>query len=77
MCNCHFGFGRTCEGSDSSPHKNIVGAKCSSYLKKIILPYEMRVEYGYPSSVRDYLSEHILHRIQCNNVTMSVSIIYI
>ena len=59
-----------CEGSGSSPHKSIVGSKCSLYLK-IILLCEMQVEYGHPSSVRSYLSGHVLHRIQCNNVSLN------
>ncbi|GAY54966.1 hypothetical protein CUMW_160850, partial [Citrus unshiu] len=45
------------------PTKAFVGANVF-----ICLPRAIRVEYGHSSSVRDYLSGHVLHRIQCNNI---------
>ena len=48
-----------------APTKAFVGANVLICLifQKFPLPREIRVEYGRPSSIRDYLSGHVLHRI--------------
>ena len=69
-----------------APIKIFVGANVLIYLifQKFILFRAIRVEYGHPSSVRDYLSGHVLHRIQCNNISLNhvflivnISVIYL
>ena len=62
-----------------APTKALWGLNVLYTSKKIILPCEMRVEYGHPcemrveyghpSPVRDYLFGHVLHRIQCHNIS--------
>ena len=75
-----------CEGSGSSPTKAFVGANVLICLifQKFPLPRAIRMEYEHPSSVRDYLSGHVLHRIQCKNISpnhvfliVNISVIYL
>ena len=69
-----------------APTKAFVGANVLICLifQKFLLSRAIRVEYGHPSSVRDYLSGHVLHRIQCNNISpnhvffiVNISVIYL
>ena len=69
-----FGLGRSgglllVRAAVLAPTKALWGLNVLYISKKIILPCEMRVEYGHPSPVRDYLFGHVLHRIQCHNIS--------
>ena len=52
-----------------TPIKILWGLNVLYTSKKIILSCEIRVEYGYLSPMRGYLFGHVLHRIQCHNIS--------